>query len=516
MTTCEGRPCALIIMDGFGLAAPGAGNAISLAATPVLDDIFATCPKTQLLASGEAVGLPAGQMGNSEVGHLNIGAGRVVYQELTRINRACRSGELKQNPVLCQAFSSAASNGGVVHFMGLLSDGGVHSNNEHLYALVAMACEQQVPVVHIHCFMDGRDVPPSSGKGYIEQLEAELERLRTAYPQTKLVISTVSGRYYAMDRDNRWDRVERAYRAIVGGAPCVEVSAVQAMQDSYDAGVTDEFVEPASLDGCGVHEGDAVVFFNFRPDRARELTRAFVDDDFSSFPRGEKVPVSYVCLTEYDATINAPVAFPKEFPANVLADVLAQQGLRQFHIAETEKYAHVTFFLNGGIEEPKAGEERVLIKSPAVATYDLQPQMSAYPVTEVLTEAILNDKADFYVVNYANCDMVGHTGVVSAAKQAVEAVDECVGRVLRALEAKCGTCLLTADHGNADQMIAEDGSPHTAHTTAPVPLALIDYSGQNFSLENREGALCDIAPTLLDIMTIPQPAEMTGKSLLAR
>ena len=516
MTHCTKRPCALIIMDGFGLAEEGAGNAISLAATPVLDQAFSCRPKTQLLASGEAVGLPEGQMGNSEVGHLNIGAGRIVYQELTRINRACRLGELEENETLCLAMDAAIRSNGVVHFMGLLSDGGVHSNNEHLYALIAMACKRGVPAVHVHCFMDGRDVPPSSGKGYIEQLEEVLKNLRKDYPKTQLAISTVSGRYYAMDRDNRWNRVERAYQAIVQGEPQVGLSAALAIQASYDAQVTDEFVEPVSLDGCGVQDGDAVIFFNFRPDRARELSRAFVDDDFQGFPRSEKLNINYVCLTEYDPTINAPVAFPKEFPANVLADVLAAEGLKQYHIAETEKYAHVTFFLNGGIEAPKEGETRKLIKSPAVATYDLQPEMSAYEVTDALVSAIEADEADFYVVNFANCDMVGHTGVIAAAQAAVEAVDACVGRVLSALEEKGGVALLTADHGNADKMIAEDGNPHTAHTTAPVPLVLFDFSNENLGLRDKQGALCDIAPTLLDMMMIDQPAEMTGESLLAR
>lgn len=516
MTTQKEHPCALIILDGFGLADPSESNAISLAKTPTLDTVFATCSHTKLLASGEAVGLPAGQMGNSEVGHLNIGAGRVVYQELTRINRACESGAIQQNTVLQEAFSFAVKNNGVVHFMGLLSDGGVHSSNDHLYALLEMACAQGVSTVHIHCFMDGRDVPPTSGKEYIKQLEDKLVSLRNRYPQTTLVISSIAGRYYAMDRDNRWDRVQQAYNALVNGTPLSAASAAEAMQASYDLDVTDEFVQPVSLDGRGVHDGDAVVFFNFRPDRARELTHAFVDDEFDKFPRSEKKHLSYVCLTEYDSAIPAPVAFPKEFPVNVLADVLSQQGMRQFHIAETEKYAHVTFFLNGGIEQPKTGEKRVLIKSPAVATYDLQPQMSAYQVTEALTTAILNDEANFYVVNYANCDMVGHTGVLSAAQQAVEAVDECVGRVLQALKQKEGVCLLTADHGNADKMREEDGSPHTAHTTAPVPLALIDFSGQHRCLSKSVGALCDIAPTLLDIMSLPIPSEMTGKSLLAQ
>lgn len=515
MTAGNGHPCALIIMDGFGLAPAGKGNAISLASTPVLDGLFQTCPRTQLLASGEAVGLPEGQMGNSEVGHLNIGAGRVVYQELTRINRACKSSEIRNNEVLTNAFAFAKEHAGTVHFMGLLSDGGVHSNNEHLYALLAMACEQGITNIFIHCFMDGRDVAPTSGKDYIEQLGAQLAHLREAYPATNLTIASISGRYYAMDRDNRWNRVERAYRAIVDGAPYTSKTASHVMEDSYQADVTDEFIEPVALDGRGVLDGDTVVFFNFRPDRARELTHAFIDADFTYFNRDTRKAVSYVCLTEYDASFDAPVAFPKEFPANVLADVLAKQHMRQLHIAETEKYAHVTFFLNGGREEPKEGEQRILIKSPAVATYDLKPEMSAYEVTDVLVAAIRNDEADFYVVNFANCDMVGHTGVISAAIKAVEAVDTCVGNVLCALKEKGGTCLLTADHGNADKMLAGDGSAHTAHTTAPVPLVLADYSGRGLSLEHERGALCDIAPTLLDIMGVTKPSEMTGKSLLA-
>ena len=515
MTTERVTPAALIIMDGFGIAAQGEGNAISLAKTPQLDALFARESKTQLQASGEAVGLPDGQMGNSEVGHLNIGAGRIVYQELTRINRACKFGEIADNPVLCGAIDAAVAKGGAVNFMGLLSDGGVHSNNAHLYALMELACKRGATDIRVHCFMDGRDVPPKSGKGYVEELCEVLSNLQGAYPGCALTVESISGRYYAMDRDNRWNRVQQAYATIVGGANKVELTPAQAMQASYESDVTDEFVVPVSLGGRGVKDGDAVIFYNFRPDRAREITRAFVDDAFDGFDRGEKLDVSYVCLTEYDPTIQAPVAFPKEFPSNVLADVLASEGLRQYHIAETEKYAHVTFFLNGGIEAPKENETRKLIKSPAVATYDLQPEMSAYEVTEALEAAILADEADFYVVNFANCDMVGHTGVISAAVAAVEAVDACVGRVLKAIEAKGGVCLLTADHGNADKMVAEDGNPHTAHTTAPVPLVLMDYAGKGYKLSGEEGALCDIAPTILAMMGIKKPDEMTGKCLLA-
>ena len=505
-------PAALIIMDGFGLEEPGQGNAISLAETPCLNNVLNQCPHTQLQASGQAVGLPTGQMGNSEVGHLNIGAGRVVFQELTRINNACEDGTLASNQVLIHAFEEAKKPGAALHFMGLLSDGGVHSSNAHLYALLKMAADLEVPQVYVHCFMDGRDVPPSSGAVYLAQLEEKLAELST--PTCAMQVASVEGRYYAMDRDNRWDRVEKAYNAIVCGTPCVEGSSATVMEDSYANGVTDEFVVPVSLASRGVQDGDAVVFFNFRPDRARQITRAFVDADFAGFDRAAWPQVSYVCLTEYDATIQAPVAFPKEFPTQVLADVLSQAGLRQYHIAETEKYAHVTFFLNGGVEAPKEGEERKLIPSPKVATYDLQPHMSAPEVAQALADAIRADQADVYIVNFANCDMVGHTGIIPAATKAVEAVDKGVQQVLEALKEKGGFALVTADHGNADKMIAEDGSPHTAHTTAPVPLSLVDYSGSGAALRAEEGALCDIAPTLLELIGIAKPKEMTGNSLL--
>lgn len=506
-------PACLIIMDGFGLAEPGDGNAISLASTPVLDELFGMCSKTVLDASGEPVGLPVGQMGNSEVGHLNIGAGRVVYQELTRINRACRDGSLAENPVIRNAYENASKPGAVLHLMGLLSDGGVHSSNAHLYALLELAASMGVPEVRVHCFMDGRDVPPKSGLGFIEELEGEMERIST--DKTALSIGSIDGRYYAMDRDNRWERVERAYRAIVGGEPYSAIDPVDAMRASYDAGVTDEFFEPVSFDERGVRDGDSVVFFNFRPDRARELTRAFTDGDFAGFERGAHPRVSFVCLTEYDPTIGAPIAFAKEFPRNVLADVLAESGLVQYHIAETEKYAHVTFFLNGGVEAPKAQEVRKLVASPKVATYDLQPEMSEPEVAEALASAIRADEADVYLVNFANCDMVGHTGSIPAAVEAVEAVDAGVGEVLAALREKGGVALLTADHGNADKMLAEDGTPFTAHTTALVPLVLIDYAETGRQLAGERGALCDIAPTLLELIGLCAPSEMTGKSLLA-
>ena len=456
-------------MDGFGLAEPGPGNAISQARTPCLDEVFATRPWTKLEASGEAVGLPAGQMGNSEVGHLNIGAGRVVFQELTRINRACADGSLAANPVLNEAFAAAARPGAALHLMGLVSDGGVHSSNEHLYALARAAKAAGASHIVVHCFMDGRDVPPRSGAGYLDELEGVLAELTDDACVAE--IGSISGRYYAMDRDNRWERVEQAWRA--------------------------------------VRDGDAVVFFNFRPDRAREITRALVDPAFAGFDRGAYPQVSFVCLTEYDPEIPAPVAYPKEFPADVLADVLAEAGLAQYHIAETEKYAHVTFFLNGG------REERALIPSPKVATYDLKPEMSEPDVAATLAAAIDADEADVYIVNFANPDMVGHTGVIPAAVAAIEAVDAGVSQVLAALERKGGTALITADHGNADKMLSQDGSPFTAHTTAPVPLALVDFAETGRTLDGRLGALCDIAPTLLELIGLEAPAAMTGRSLLA-
>ncbi|NPD32751.1 2,3-bisphosphoglycerate-independent phosphoglycerate mutase [Eggerthellaceae bacterium zg-997] len=510
-------PACLIILDGFGMAEAGPGNAISLARTPVLDEVLGTRPLTLLDASGAAVGLPAGQMGNSEVGHLNIGAGRVVHQELSRINRACEQGELASNEALCAAFAAvrdAAGSDAVLHLMGLVSDGGVHSSIEHLLALVAEARRQGVRQVRVHCFMDGRDVDPRSGAGFIRRLEDELASLNGEGFDAR--IASIAGRYYAMDRDNRWERVERAWKAIVRADPLVGSDAAQVVAASYERDVTDEFIEPVALDDRGVRTGDAVVFFNFRPDRARQLSYAFASDDFTGFERPGRPAVSFVCLTEYDPCLQVPVAFPKTFPDNVLADVLSAEGLAQFHIAETEKYAHVTFFLNGGREQPKPGEQRKLVASPKVATYDLRPQMSAPEVAHELAAAIDRGEADAYIVNFANCDMVGHTGVIEAATAAVEAVDAAVGEVLAAVQRAGGLALLTADHGNADQMIAPSGGPMTAHTTALVPFALIDYGQRGLGLRDEVGALCNVAPTLLDAMGVPRPAEMTATSLLTR
>ncbi|MEG2006549.1 MAG: 2,3-bisphosphoglycerate-independent phosphoglycerate mutase [Raoultibacter sp.] len=507
-------PACLIIMDGYGLDETGPGNAISCAHTPCLDQLFARCPHIELSASEEAVGLPAGQMGNSEVGHLNIGAGRTVYQELTRINRACADGSLAHNVALNEAINVAKKPGAALHLMGLLSDGGVHSSNEHLYALVRHALTSGVSDIRIHCFLDGRDVAPQSGERYLSELQ---EYLATFDNETASVsIASIEGRYFAMDRDNRWDRVEKAYNAIVCATPQTTKAPLRFVADSYHDEVTDEFVVPAALDGRGMRDGDAVIFFNFRPDRARELTRAIVDADFTGFPRARKAQVHFVCLTQYDRTIEAEIAFPKEFPHNVLAEVLSGAGLSQYHIAETEKYAHVTFFFNGGVEEPQEGEVRIMIPSPRVATYDLQPEMSAPEVASTLAAAIDANESDVYIVNFANCDMVGHTGSIAATIRAVEAVDAGVSRVLAAIERKGGVALVTADHGNADKMRASDNTPFTAHTTASVPLILVDTDRESsLTLRKIPAALCDIAPTLLDIIGLEIPCEMEAQSLLA-
>ena len=500
------KPLVLMILDGFGIA-PTEGNAIAAANKPNLDKIFAENPHTQIGASGMDVGLPDGQMGNSEVGHTNIGAGRIVYQELTRITKSAQDGDMDKNEALLKAMNNAKDNGKALHLMGLLSDGGVHSHNTHLYALLEMAKRVGVEKVFVHCFMDGRDVPPSSGKDYVKELMDKLEEIGVGK------IATVMGRYYAMDRDNRWERVEKAYAAMVYGEGEQAECPLCAMQNSYDKEVTDEFVVPTVIKGAEpISEGDSVIFYNFRPDRAREITRTLVDPDFTGFERKKGFfPLTYVCMTQYDATMpNVEVAYKPESLVNTFGEYISNKGLTQLRIAETEKYAHVTFFFNGGVEKQYPGEDRILVKSPAVATYDLQPEMSAYEVTDKMVEAVKSGKYDALILNYANCDMVGHTGVFEAAVKAVEAVDTCVGRVVEAVKEMGGCVLLTADHGNADKMVDEDGTPFTAHTTNPVPFCVINHPCQL-----REGGrLADIAPTMLKVLGLEQPAEMTGESII--
>ena len=511
-------PALLVIMDGLGWAEPGPANAVSLAATPNLDALMARYPHTTLGASGPDVGLPQGQMGNSEVGHLNIGAGRVVMQELMRINHAVETGEFFQNPVLAQTMDAVAASGATLHVMGLLSDGGVHSSKEHCLALLRMAAERGVRRVRFHAFLDGRDVEPGTGAGFVDELASACANASEQHAAFDARVGSVSGRYYAMDRDNRWERVQRAWDAVVLGRGTAVEAPVQGVRASYAAGVTDEFVAPFVCDETGVADGDAVVFFNFRPDRARELTRAFVERDFAGFERGRAPRVDFVCMTEYDPALPAKVAFPKTHPEHVLADVVAEAGLRQLHTAETEKYAHVTFFMNGGVEDPKQGEERVLVPSPKVATYDLQPEMSEPEVARRLAEAIAADAADVYIVNFANPDMVGHTGVVEAAVRAVEATDAGMGLVVDAVRAKGGVALVTADHGNADCMftVAEDGArkPVTSHTLARVPFVVVADGVE--VRQDVQGRLCDVAPTLLDLVGIAKPDCWTGESLVVR
>ena len=503
------RPLLLCILDGFGWVPQETyGNAIAAAKTPYFDKLFASCPYTTIGASGMNVGLPDGQMGNSEVGHTNIGAGRIVYQELTRITKSIADGDFFENEALVSAMRSAKENGKALHLMGLLSDGGVHSHNGHLYGLLEMAKRMGLTKVYVHAIMDGRDVPPDSGLGFIKELQAKLASLGVG------TIASVTGRYYAMDRDNRWDRVEKAYAAFVYGEGN-HGTPVEVMEKSYAEGVTDEFVVPAvTCEGGRVAEGDSVIFFNFRPDRAREITRTFVDDAFTGFARRYgRFPVHYVCFTQYDATMpNVSVAFRPQVLTNVLGEYLAKNGKTQLRIAETEKYAHVTFFFNGGVEAPFEGEDRALINSPKVATYDLQPEMSAYLVADECVKRIESGKYDVIILNFANCDMVGHTGVFSAAVKAVEAVDECAGKVIDAVLAAGGAVLLTADHGNADKMYDPDPEhPFTAHTTNPVPFLVAGLGDVKL---RQGGVLADIAPTMLKVMGLPQPEEMTGKSII--
>ena len=500
-------PTTLIIMDGFGLRAEASGNAIRTAATPRLDQFFQDFAHTELSASGLDVGLPDGQMGNSEVGHTNIGAGRVVFQDLPHISRDIESGEFFKNPAYLEAMSNCREWGSALHLMGLLSDGGVHSHITHLFALLKMAKEQGLEKVYVHCFLDGRDVPPSSGKSYVEQLQAEIQKLGVGQ------IATVMGRYYAMDRDKRWDRVQKAYDAIACGEGTFEADAAEAVQKSYDAGVTDEFVVPVvCVKNAQVRDNDSIIFFNFRPDRAREISRCFVDEDFTDIQRRTGfLSVDFVCTTEYDATLpNVTVAYPHQKLVNTFGEYISKLGLTQLRIAETEKYAHVTFFFNGGVEEVFPGEDRCLIPSPKVATYDLQPEMSAYQVTEEAVKRIESGAYDVVILNFANCDMVGHTGVYDAACKAVSTVDECVNRVVEATSKMGGVSLITADHGNAERMSDANGEPFTAHTTNLVPFYIVGAS-----VQLRDGRLADIAPTMLDLMGLEKPSEMDGKTLIA-
>lgn len=501
----------LMILDGFGINENEKGNAVKLAKTPVLDKLMKQNPTTVIKTSGLDVGLPEGQMGNSEVGHTNIGAGRIVYQELTRITKSIEDGDFFSNPELVAAIENCKKNHTKLHIMGLLSDGGVHSHIRHLYGLLELAKRKDFEDVYVHCFLDGRDTPPASGEGYIAELEKKMQEKGVGK------IATISGRYYAMDRDNRWDRVEKAYKALVKGEGIKANSAIAGIEESYQKEVFDEFVEPTVI--CNdenpiaiIAKNDSVIFFNYRKDRAREITRSLVDKEFDKFER-EYFPLYYVCFTTYDATIeNVHIAFKEQELKNTYGEVIAKNGLKQLRIAETEKYAHVTFFFNGGEEKQYPGEDRILVPSPKVATYDLQPEMSAIEVTDKVVEAIESKKYDTIILNYANPDMVGHTGVLEAAIKAIETIDECVGRVVKAVEDVNGVLLITADHGNSEQMIDyATGEPHTAHTTNPVPLILV---GKDAKL--KEGRLADLAPTMLDILGIEKPEEMTGESLIEK
>ncbi|RJQ51521.1 MAG: 2,3-bisphosphoglycerate-independent phosphoglycerate mutase [Actinobacteria bacterium] len=506
------RPLVLIILDGWGAGKGGPGDATAVADTPRLDRLMEENPNTTLRASGLAVGLPKGQMGNSEVGHLNLGAGRIVYQDLTRISKAIEDGSFFDTPALVAACRRSIPGDGALHLLGLLSDGGVHSELSHLVALLELAKRQGQERVFMHLFLDGRDVPPQSALEYVAKLNEEIERIGVG------AIATIGGRYYGMDRDKRWDRVKLAWEAIVHGQGETAASAEEAIEQSYAKDVVDEFVVPTVILGddgeptATVKDGDSIIFFNFRSDRGREMTWAFVKKSFDGFERGSVPDVFYVCMTEYDETLgNVPVAFPQQELTNTLADVLSMNFKRQFHIAETEKYAHVTFFFNGGIEEPKPGEDRLLVPSPKVATYDLQPEMSAYEVAREVEQAIRNNTYDVIIVNFANCDMVGHTGIMEAAVKAVEAVDECVGKVVDAAVAAGGECIILADHGNAEKMVDEDGGPFTAHTKDKVPCIYVTSR----QVELREkGKLRDVAPTMLDILRIDKPPEMTGVTLI--
>lgn len=501
------KPVLLMILDGWGIAPASSTNAAAVASTPNLDSYFAKYPHTTIQASGLAVGLPEGQIGNSEVGHLNIGAGRVIYQSLTRITKAIEDGDFFENPVLCKVMDQTKAAGKALHLMGLMSDGGVHSHLTHVIALLRMAKARGIEKVFVHAFLDGRDVPPKSGAGYLRQLQEALSEIGVG------TIATVAGRYYPMDRDKRWERVEKAYEVMVRGAGKVAADPIAEVEASYVEGITDEFVIPFAVEGVEgqIKAGDGVIFFNFRPDRARQLTRALNDKEFDSFPReASALPVNFVCMAQYDATIEAPVAYPPESYKDTLGEVIAQAGMHQLRIAETEKYAHVTFFFNGGVEEPNAQEERILIPSPKVATYDLQPEMSAEEVTVALLQALEEDKYEAIILNYANPDMIGHTGVLEAALKAMAKVDECVGRVVDKVLSLGGKVCITADHGNIEKMVDEQGNPHTAHTTNIVPFILVGEGEYKL----HSGKLADIAPTMLALLGIDKPKLMTGKSLI--
>jgi 2,3-bisphosphoglycerate-independent phosphoglycerate mutase len=510
----EKKPTVLMILDGYGLSENTTGNAITKAKTPVMDKLMKEYPYVEGNASGEAVGLPDGQMGNSEVGHLNMGAGRIVYQDLTKITKAIADGDFYENKALLAACENAKAHDSALHLMGLLSDGGVHSHIEHVYGLLALAKQQKIKKVYVHCFLDGRDTPPESGKSYVQALQEKMNELGIGE------IATVIGRYYVMDRDNRWDRVELAYNALTKGEGERATDAVQVVGDSYQAGKTDEFVLPTVITKgdkpvATIQTDDSVIFFNFRPDRAREITRTFCVEDFDGFARGERIQTTYVCFTDYDVTLgNKLVAFPKTKLTNTFGEFLAAHNMTQARIAETEKYAHVTFFFNGGVEEPNKGEERILVKSPQVATYDLQPEMSAPQVCDKLLEAITADKYDVIIINFANLDMVGHTGIEPAVITAIEAVDACVGRAVEALKEVDGQMFICADHGNAEKLIDEvTKEPFTAHTTNPVPFILVNAG--DYALKEG-GKLADIAPTLIALMGMEKPEEMTGESLLIK
>lgn len=505
------KPLALIILDGFGDRPEEYGNAIRAARKPNIDRIFGTWPKTDIGASGMDVGLPEGQMGNSEVGHTNIGAGRIVYQELTRITKSIADGDFFENEDFQAATANCKAHGSALHLMGLLSDGGVHSHIQHLFGLLELAKREGLDKVYVHCFLDGRDVPPTSGRDYVAQLRDKMAQLGVGK------IATVMGRYYAMDRDNRWERVFKDYDAMVNGRGTVASDPVALVEESYAEGVTDEFVVPAVCDLDGqINAHDSVIFFNFRPDRAREITRSLVDEAFEGFERKKgMLPLCFVCMTQYDAAMpGVLVAFKPQSLHNTFGQYISDKGLTQLRIAETEKYAHVTFFFNGGVETPCKGEDRALIPSPKVATYDLKPEMSAYEVTGEVLSRLDSGKYDVIILNYANCDMVGHTGVFDAAVAAVETVDACLGKVVDKILSMGGAALITADHGNADQMYEPDGSPFTAHTVSPVPLVAVGLE-KGTGLRSG-GRLADLAPTMLEILGLPQPEEMDGRSLLEK